>query len=150
MLCGGCYYNLEAVCREYWTCANGNWPFCGVFFKYLNRLLNLTLPLPTLEGSVHSNDSLSDSSPPAPGVPTQVVQPVQATQQVRCTQTPQICFFGHVGASHTTHSLSPKVISVTVALLASSGQCCKQWRRQPRGSRVATSTTYSLCTLIRR
>ncbi|XP_040002668.1 MHC class II regulatory factor RFX1 isoform X2 [Xiphias gladius] len=33
------------------------------------------------EGSVHSNDSLSDSSPPAPGVPTQVVQPVQATPQ---------------------------------------------------------------------
>ncbi|XP_040002667.1 MHC class II regulatory factor RFX1 isoform X1 [Xiphias gladius] len=35
------------------------------------------------EGSVHSNDSLSDSSPPAPGVPTQVVQPVQATPQQR-------------------------------------------------------------------
>lgn len=33
------------------------------------------------EGSVHSNDSLSDSSPPAPGVPTQVVQPVQTTSQ---------------------------------------------------------------------
>ncbi|KAM3623935.1 uncharacterized protein V6R79_017153 [Siganus canaliculatus] len=33
------------------------------------------------EGSVHSNDSLSDSSPPAPGVPTQVVQPVQTSQQ---------------------------------------------------------------------
>ncbi|XP_022611466.1 MHC class II regulatory factor RFX1 isoform X1 [Seriola dumerili] len=35
------------------------------------------------EGSVHSNDSLSDSSPPAPGVPTQVVQPVQTTPQQR-------------------------------------------------------------------
>ncbi|XP_019939640.1 MHC class II regulatory factor RFX1 isoform X2 [Paralichthys olivaceus] len=33
------------------------------------------------EGSVHSNDSLSDSSPPGPGVPTQVVQPVQTTAQ---------------------------------------------------------------------
>ncbi|XP_028452558.1 MHC class II regulatory factor RFX1 isoform X3 [Perca flavescens] len=33
------------------------------------------------EGSVHSNDSLSDSSPPATGVPTQVVQPMQTTQQ---------------------------------------------------------------------
>ncbi|XP_026215870.1 MHC class II regulatory factor RFX1 isoform X2 [Anabas testudineus] len=33
------------------------------------------------EGSVHSNDSLSDSSPSAPGVPTQVVQPVQTTPQ---------------------------------------------------------------------
>ncbi|KAM9856799.1 MHC class II regulatory factor RFX1-like isoform 2-T2 [Aulostomus maculatus] len=33
------------------------------------------------EGSVHSNDSLSDSSPPASGVPTQVVQPVQTTPQ---------------------------------------------------------------------
>ncbi|XP_071771404.1 MHC class II regulatory factor RFX1 isoform X1 [Centroberyx gerrardi] len=35
------------------------------------------------EGSVHSNDSLSDSSPPAPGVPTQVVQPVQTNPQQR-------------------------------------------------------------------
>uniref|UniRef100_A0A665T219 MHC class II regulatory factor RFX1-like n=1 Tax=Echeneis naucrates TaxID=173247 RepID=A0A665T219_ECHNA len=33
------------------------------------------------EGSVHSNDSLSDSSPSAPGVPTQVVQPVQTSPQ---------------------------------------------------------------------
>ena len=33
------------------------------------------------EGSVQSNDSVSDSSPPA-GVPTQVVQPVQTTSQV--------------------------------------------------------------------
>ncbi|XP_035027373.1 MHC class II regulatory factor RFX1 isoform X3 [Hippoglossus stenolepis] len=35
------------------------------------------------EGSVHSNDSLSDSSPSGPGVPTQVVQPVQTTAQQR-------------------------------------------------------------------
>ncbi|KAK2815818.1 hypothetical protein Q5P01_026285 [Channa striata] len=34
------------------------------------------------QGSVHSSDSLSDSSPPAPGVPTQAVQPVQTTPQV--------------------------------------------------------------------
>ncbi|XP_058496107.1 MHC class II regulatory factor RFX1 isoform X2 [Solea solea] len=33
------------------------------------------------EGSVHSNDSLSDASPPGPGVPTQVVQPVHTTTQ---------------------------------------------------------------------
>ncbi|XP_068177488.1 MHC class II regulatory factor RFX1-like isoform X2 [Antennarius striatus] len=33
------------------------------------------------EGSAHSNDSLSDSSPPAPGIPTQVVQPAQNPQQ---------------------------------------------------------------------
>ncbi|XP_056266167.1 MHC class II regulatory factor RFX1 isoform X2 [Pseudoliparis swirei] len=33
------------------------------------------------EGSVHSTDSLSDSSPPAPGVATQVVQPVESIQQ---------------------------------------------------------------------
>ncbi|XP_072240395.1 MHC class II regulatory factor RFX1 isoform X4 [Leuresthes tenuis] len=47
MFCGGCYYNLEAVCQ----------------------------------GSVHSSDSLSDSSPSAPGVAAQGVQPVQTTQQ---------------------------------------------------------------------
>ncbi|XP_072240393.1 MHC class II regulatory factor RFX1 isoform X2 [Leuresthes tenuis] len=33
------------------------------------------------EGSVHSSDSLSDSSPSAPGVAAQGVQPVQTTQQ---------------------------------------------------------------------
>lgn len=33
------------------------------------------------EGSVHSNDSLSDSSPPAPGVTTQAIQPAHTTQQ---------------------------------------------------------------------
>lgn len=49
------------------------------FSLYL--LLSLSL---SLEGSAHSNDSLSDSSPPVPGVPTQVVQPVQTAQQVRC------------------------------------------------------------------
>ncbi|XP_035515936.1 MHC class II regulatory factor RFX1 isoform X7 [Morone saxatilis] len=56
MFCGGCYYDLEAVCQ----------------------------------GSVHSNDSLSDSSPPAPGVPTQVVQPVQTTQQVEHVYSGQV------------------------------------------------------------
>ncbi|XP_051940832.1 MHC class II regulatory factor RFX1 isoform X5 [Hippocampus zosterae] len=35
------------------------------------------------QGSAHSNDSLSESSSPAPGVPTQVVQPVQTTTQQR-------------------------------------------------------------------
>ncbi|CAJ1052651.1 MHC class II regulatory factor RFX1 isoform X1 [Xyrichtys novacula] len=35
------------------------------------------------DDSVHSNDSLSDSSPPAPSVPAQVVQPVQTTAQQR-------------------------------------------------------------------
>ncbi|XP_061535370.1 MHC class II regulatory factor RFX1 isoform X2 [Phycodurus eques] len=39
------------------------------------------------EGSAHSNDSLSDSSSPAPGVPTQVVQPVQTTTQRSVLQT---------------------------------------------------------------
>ena len=48
-------------------------------FDHLMTLLSLTLRVPSPEGSVHSNDSLSDSSP---GVPTQVVQPVQTTAQV--------------------------------------------------------------------
>ncbi|XP_051940831.1 MHC class II regulatory factor RFX1 isoform X4 [Hippocampus zosterae] len=39
------------------------------------------------EGSAHSNDSLSESSSPAPGVPTQVVQPVQTTTQRSVLQT---------------------------------------------------------------
>ena len=43
------------------------------------------------EGSLHSSDSVSDSSPPPAvvqtGVPTQVVQQVQAAQQVKCAHT---------------------------------------------------------------
>ena len=31
MFCGGCYYDLEAVCREYLTCANGGF-FCWHLF----------------------------------------------------------------------------------------------------------------------
>ncbi len=92
MFCGGCYYDFGAVCREYWAHGNGGWFFCRDLFDHLTKLLPLTLPLSSPEGSVHSNDSLSDSSPPAPGVPTQVVQPVQTTQQVRCIQTAWIWF----------------------------------------------------------
>uniref|UniRef100_A0A672HCI7 MHC class II regulatory factor RFX1-like n=1 Tax=Salarias fasciatus TaxID=181472 RepID=A0A672HCI7_SALFA len=61
------------------------------------------------EGSVHSNDSLSDSSPPAPGIPTQVVQPVQNTTQVRRTQVEHV-YSGQVqyvdGATDTTFTSS--------------------------------------------
>lgn len=58
------------------------------FFDHLNGLVVVflfSISL-SLEGSAHSNDSLSDSSPPVPGVPTQVVQPVQTAQQVGCKQ----------------------------------------------------------------
>lgn len=83
MFCGGCYYDLEAVCREYWTWW---WWWLAFLLRFVwSSDETFSLPLPSLEGSVHSNDSLSDSSPPAPGVPTQVVQPVQTTQQVRRT-----------------------------------------------------------------
>ncbi|XP_044047258.1 MHC class II regulatory factor RFX1 isoform X8 [Siniperca chuatsi] len=74
MFCGGCYYDLEAVCQ----------------------------------GSVHSNDSLSDSSPPAPGVPTQVVQPVQTTQQQRSvlqavSQAAKRIQTGHINNLQSVH-----------------------------------------------
>ncbi|XP_068448712.1 MHC class II regulatory factor RFX1 isoform X2 [Clinocottus analis] len=58
------------------------------------------------EGSVHSNDSLSDSSPPAPGVPTQVVQPVQSTQQVEHVYSGQVQYVdGGEDVSFTTPSI---------------------------------------------
>lgn len=83
MFCGGCYYDFEAACREYRTSADA-----GFSVRDLPPPDNIRFPLPSPEGSVHSNDSLSDSSPSAPGVPTQVVQQVQAAQQVgRNTQT---------------------------------------------------------------
>uniref|UniRef100_A0A3B5ABX6 Regulatory factor X1 n=1 Tax=Stegastes partitus TaxID=144197 RepID=A0A3B5ABX6_9TELE len=49
------------------------------------------------EGSVHSSDSLSDSSPPAPGVPTQVVQPVQTTPQVEHVYSGQVQYVDGAG-----------------------------------------------------
>ncbi len=93
MFCGGCYYDFDAVCREYWACGNGGCFFCKDLFNCLTKPLPFNPPVPSPEGSVHSNDSLSDSSPPAPGVPTQVVQPVQTTQQVRYTQQLVLVFF---------------------------------------------------------
>lgn len=57
--------------------------FLIFLFDHLMKLLSPTLHVPSPEGSGHSNDSLSDASPPAAGVPTQVVQPVQTTPQVR-------------------------------------------------------------------
>ncbi|XP_044202013.1 MHC class II regulatory factor RFX1 isoform X1 [Thunnus albacares] len=60
------------------------------------------------EGSVHSNDSLSDSSPPAPGVPTQVVQPVQTTTQQRSvlqavSQAAKRIQSGHINNLQSVH-----------------------------------------------
>ncbi|KAM7393864.1 hypothetical protein PAMP_020701 [Pampus punctatissimus] len=60
------------------------------------------------EGSVHSNDSLSDSSPPAPGVPTQVVQPVQTTSQQRSvlqavSQAAKRIQSGHINNLQSVH-----------------------------------------------
>ena len=31
MFCGGFYYDLEAVCREYSSCGEGGWPFLLTF-----------------------------------------------------------------------------------------------------------------------
>lgn len=51
----------------------------------------LTFAVCPSEGSLHSSDSVSDSSPPPAvvqtGVPTQVVQQVQTAQQVKCTRS---------------------------------------------------------------
>lgn len=145
MFCGGCYYDLEAVCREYWTYGNSGWLFCC----FVQCSDETSLPLPSLEGSVHSNDSLSDSSPPATAVPTQVVQPVQTTQQVRCTHIhkPRSFTIWPRRSKSQRKVEHPLVLSDTVALLTCRGQCYKRCRRQPRGFR---STTYSLWTLTRR
>ncbi|KAK5866307.1 hypothetical protein PBY51_020507 [Eleginops maclovinus] len=56
------------------------------------------------EGSVHSNDSLSDSSPPASSVPTQVVQPVQTSQQVEHVYSGQVQYVD--GGGDTTFTTS--------------------------------------------
>ncbi|XP_037107708.1 MHC class II regulatory factor RFX1 isoform X2 [Syngnathus acus] len=59
------------------------------------------------EGSAQSNDSLSESSSPAPGVPTRVVQPVQTTTQRSVLQTvPQAgkrVQSGHVNNLQSAH-----------------------------------------------
>ncbi|XP_028452550.1 MHC class II regulatory factor RFX1 isoform X2 [Perca flavescens] len=57
------------------------------------------------EGSVHSNDSLSDSSPPATGVPTQVVQPMQTTQQVEHVYSGPVQYVDGGDATFTPSSI---------------------------------------------
>ncbi|XP_040041726.2 MHC class II regulatory factor RFX1 isoform X1 [Gasterosteus aculeatus] len=58
------------------------------------------------EGSVHSNDSVSDSSPSAPGVPSQVVQPVQSTQQAEHAYSGQVQYVDGGGdVTFTTSSI---------------------------------------------
>lgn len=56
------------------------------------------------EGSLHSSDSLSDSSPPAPGVPTQVVQPVQSTPQAEHVYSGQVQYVEGAGDATFTAS----------------------------------------------
>ncbi|XP_017272544.1 MHC class II regulatory factor RFX1 isoform X1 [Kryptolebias marmoratus] len=55
------------------------------------------------DGSVHSNDSLSDSSPPTPGVPTQVVQPVQTTPQRSVLQAAKRIQTGPISNIQSVH-----------------------------------------------
>uniref|UniRef100_A0A1A8CAT4 Regulatory factor X, 1b (Influences HLA class II expression) n=2 Tax=Nothobranchius kadleci TaxID=1051664 RepID=A0A1A8CAT4_NOTKA len=55
------------------------------------------------EGSGHSNDSLSDSSPPAPGIPTQVVQPVQTTPQRSVLQATKRLQTAHISSLQPVH-----------------------------------------------
>ncbi|XP_027873441.1 MHC class II regulatory factor RFX1 isoform X2 [Xiphophorus couchianus] len=59
------------------------------------------------EGSAHSNDSLSDSSPPAPGIPTQVVQAVQTPPQrsvlQAVTQPTKRIQTGHISSLQSVH-----------------------------------------------
>uniref|UniRef100_G3PFR0 Regulatory factor X, 1a (influences HLA class II expression) n=1 Tax=Gasterosteus aculeatus aculeatus TaxID=481459 RepID=G3PFR0_GASAC len=71
------------------------------------------------EGSLHSSDSLSDSSPPPAvvqtGVPTQVVQQVQAAQQVyKCT------------LAQTRHEMNVGVIKTVHHLYLRRGQWCSR------------------------
>uniref|UniRef100_UPI0037E9B17A MHC class II regulatory factor RFX1 n=1 Tax=Semicossyphus pulcher TaxID=241346 RepID=UPI0037E9B17A len=55
------------------------------------------------DDSVHSNDSLSDSSSPAPGVPTQVVQPAQPTTQRSVLQAAKRIHSGHMNSLQSVH-----------------------------------------------
>ncbi|KAG7268194.1 hypothetical protein CRUP_029809 [Coryphaenoides rupestris] len=67
------------------------------------------------EGSLHSSDSVSDSSPPPvvvqTGVPTQVVQQVQASQQRSVVQATSQIAKAEPGAQLTVTSLQPVHIS---------------------------------------
>lgn len=59
------------------------------------------------EGSAHSNDSLSDSSPTAPSIPTQVVQAVQTPPQrsvlQAATQAAKRIQTGHISSLQSVH-----------------------------------------------
>lgn len=77
------------------------------------------LPLCFLEGSLHSSDSVSDSSPPPAvvqtGVPTQVVQQVQTAQQVKLTksQESKVIFFGGENLSNSHLCQQRSVVQAT-------------------------------------
>ena len=71
---------------------------CSTYLCLVNSWLSLRLSIVMClyslcpsEGSLHSSDSVSDSSPPPAvvqtGVPTQVVQQVQTAQQVKSAYT---------------------------------------------------------------
>ncbi|XP_053708569.1 MHC class II regulatory factor RFX1a isoform X2 [Synchiropus splendidus] len=71
--------------------------------------------LPSSEGSLHSNDSVSDSSPPPSvvqtGVPTQVVQQVQTVQQRSVVQATSQIAKTEPGTQLSVTSLQPVHIS---------------------------------------
>ena len=81
------------------------------------------------EGSVQSNDSVSESSPPA-GVPTQVVQQVQTTSQVKkqLKDTFSLC-----GSQCSTCFIMYALINDAISSVTSRGQCCRRSLRTLRG-----------------
>ncbi|XP_028316876.1 MHC class II regulatory factor RFX1-like isoform X2 [Gouania willdenowi] len=66
------------------------------------------------DDSVHSSDSVTDSSPPAPGAPTRVVTPVQTTAQRSVLKTvpeaaKRIQTAGHINNLSAVHNINPEV-----------------------------------------
>lgn len=85
------------------------------FFFFFAALSSLSFSLYLFgapEGSAHSNDSLSESSSPASGVPTQVVQPVQTTTQVRHRPLLEEVHDRHASFMLTSWLFSPAEVSV--------------------------------------
>lgn len=121
MFCGGCYYDLEAACREY----------CSRWLLFQSAFINLP--------------SLSQR---ALLTPTTVCQTLARRPPVfprrRCNHLSRWDTNIHICLPLVRLSL------ILWMLFTLRGQCCKRRHSQPRGIRRATSATCSHCTSARR
>ncbi|CAL9693439.1 unnamed protein product [Knipowitschia caucasica] len=105
------------------------------------------------EGSLHSNDSVSDSSPPPAvvqtGVPTQVVQQVQTAQQRSVLQATSQIAKTEPGTQISVTNLQPVHISPELPPFSSTNtvlvkdRCIEEWKLHEIGQQECQGLTFN-------